>query len=279
VRELEQSWETARSITVGRRTTLDLRALESTDTEGQALLDRMFSVGVVTAKPVVRRRDCRLRFVAAALVPVLFLLCPAPVNGAEPEDARFALDRYLSAAGRGPNAETTVRIEIHARLKKYGRTAVLRAVETIPATGRAAFRLISFEGDDMVKKQVITRYLTAEAEAHERHDESIAVTANNYRFRFLRSEMYEGGEAWVWRVEPKKKRTGLFKGEVWIAADSARVVRQTGKMVKSPSLFVKGIVFTRDFDTEGSPRSLDLHLDTRIAGAAELNVRYETVGL
>lgn len=75
VRELALSWETARSTTRGRRTTLDLRGLTEVDAEGQALLDAMFEAGVTLAEPAVKTaRTARWRCNAGVLVPCLLLL-------------------------------------------------------------------------------------------------------------------------------------------------------------------------------------------------------------
>ena len=49
-------------------------------------------------------------------------------------------------------------------------------------------------------------------------------------------------------MNPRKKREGLFKGEIWIDTDTALPVREVGRFVKSPSVFLKKVDFTLTYD-------------------------------
>jgi hypothetical protein len=205
-------------------------------------------------------------------------MCVAQTYGAEPAGAAESLDRYLAAAAPGPQADTAVQVEIQARLPKTGRSGVLQALEFIPRRGRALFRVLGFQGDSTVKRQVIARYLSAEAEAHQNAAAAVSLNRANYRFRYHASAGYLGRQAWIFRVEPKHKRAGLFSGELWLDAETARPLRQSGRLVKNPSVFVKGVWFVRDYDlASAAPRRLIVNLDTRIAGTAELTVWYRQV--
>jgi ABC-type transporter Mla MlaB component len=78
VRELAQTWETARSTTRGRRTTIDLRGVTQKDAAGEALLEEMFRAGVaVVEAPTPARRRRKLHCSAALLAPSLLLLTAA----------------------------------------------------------------------------------------------------------------------------------------------------------------------------------------------------------
>lgn len=280
VYELEMCWHTARSAITGRKTTLDLRRIESADQNGQALLEEMFRNGATLAvepeRLAAQPRSTAPRLVSRLCAMLALLLCPAlAFASSEPPEAHAALERFLSRPAE-LRSDSAVRLEIRARLPKYGRSGVSRAVESIPDSGRPVFQVTAFEGDDMVKRQVIARYMAAEAEGRRKPEGSLSLNSANYRFRFLRGDTLAGVKAWVFRVQPRKKRTGLFAGELWIDA-AGHPLRQSGRFVKNPSIFVKRIEFVRDFDPQGAPRSLALHLLTRIAGPAELTVAYRPV--
>jgi hypothetical protein len=56
VAELRQCWQTAASITRGRRTLLDLREVDFVDPEGQSLMADMYrkGVGLVAVTPLIQ---------------------------------------------------------------------------------------------------------------------------------------------------------------------------------------------------------------------------------
>jgi hypothetical protein len=41
---------------------------------------------------------------------------------------------------------------------------------------------------------------------------------------------------------------GLFKGELWVDADTFLPLRESGRFVKNPSVFLKKIEFVRDYE-------------------------------
>ena len=77
VGELRQCWQTARSTTKGRKTTLDLREVDYVDSDGQTLLTDMCQQGVVLSAvtPLIREliqeveRNCRCARVEEAAAP------------------------------------------------------------------------------------------------------------------------------------------------------------------------------------------------------------------
>lgn len=217
-----------------------------------------------------------------ACAPALLFLLLVPgirLFGAEPAGAHQTLERYLAGAASNAGAEeTAMRLNIEASLPGMHRSGVLQALEYIPRSGKSLVRVMKFQGDTTVKRQVIARYLSAEAEAHQRPSDTLALTRANYNFRYLRSADYNGHAAWVYQVQPRGKRTGLFQGELWIDAATAAPLRQWGVFVKNPSLFIKRVYFVRDYDlATAAPRRLIVNLDTRIAGAADLTIWYEPV--
>ena len=78
-------------------------------------------------------------------------------------------------------------------------------------------------------------------------------------------------------LSPRKNRLGLFKGELWIDDETAFPVREHGSLVKSPSVFLKKVHFVRTYEVYNGtpvPARVESTVETRIAGKAELDIRY-----
>jgi hypothetical protein len=173
------------------------------------------------------------------------------------------------------NASMDVDIEASLpKLKKHGR---LRALRHISALGRITYEHLFFEGDGTIKNQVIARYLTAEVEAQKNSSPALAVTPANYKFKYKGTNEFEGRDAYIFQVTPKRKRVGLFKGELWIDAATYLRVEETGYLVKSPSIFLKRVEFTRSDEIRDGisvPRQVQSVVDTRLVGKAELTIDF-----
>jgi len=180
-------------------------------------------------------------------------------------------DQDLSAR----NASMDVDIDASLpQLKKHGR---LHALRHISALGRITYERLFFEGDGTVKNQVIARYLAAEVEAQKDQAPSLAVTPANYKFKYKGQSELLGRTAFVFEVSPKKKRVGLFKGEVWIDTATYLRVQETGYLVKNPSIFLKKVAFVRRYEIRGGisvPLQVQSVVDTRLVGKAELTIDF-----
>src|SRR5204863_1625848 len=120
--------------------------------------------------------------------------------------------------------------------------------------GRPQYEVLRSEGDRTVRQQVIARYLSADAQAQVLPTSSVAVSPANYKFRFVCVIGSEPALTYVFRITPKKKRVGLIQGELWIDAATGLAVHQAGRLVKSPSVFLRRVEVTQDTDIrEGSP--------------------------
>ena len=70
---------------------------------------------------------------------------------------------------------------------------------------------------------------------------------------------------------------GLFKGELWLDAETGMPVRESGEFVKNPSVFLKKIAFVRDYEIQGGvaiPKHIESTVDTRLVGRAELSIEF-----
>jgi hypothetical protein len=185
-----------------------------------------------------------------------------------------ALERYFAAAPHA-TAWTTETIEVDASLPKRSEHGRLTAVRSLLPFGRPEFHVVAAEGDRTVRQQVIARYLSAEADAANLSAASVAITPANYRFRYASSISDDSKRTYVFEITPRKKRTGLIKGELWIDAATGVAVRLTGRLVRTPSIFVRRMNVTRDTllrDGVAYAKRTRLEIDTRLVGRANLTI-------
>ena len=152
-------------------------------------------------------------------------------------------DRLMQAA--------TMDVEISAALPKLHKKAKMSAMRRVSALGRITYEKLRFEGDGTVKKQIISRYLSAEAEVQQDPSLAVPLTPRNYNFKYKGKAQLDGRETHLFEVSPKHKRQGVFRGQLWIDAATFLRVQEAGYLVKSPSVFVKRIAFIRKYQIRG----------------------------
>lgn len=173
-------------------------------------------------------------------------------------------------------------VEIDAslpKLKKHGRLHALRRISPL---GLIRYERAQFEGDGIINKEIISRYLTAEVEAQKKQSPTVAVTPRNYKFKYKGVNRTSGQDVHVFEVTPKQKREGLFKGEVWIDARTFLKVQESGYLVKNPSIFLKKVAFIRKYeicDGISVPRQVQSVADVRFVGKAELTIAFSNFSI
>lgn len=224
------------------------------------------------------------------LCTVLLLLIvswgPVPAQAFDPagqreQEGQPFLDQYLQAT-RGQDEKLrglAMQCDIEASLPSLNRKGKFHALRQISKLGQITYRKITFQGDNTIKNDVIARYLQAEKEAAEKGG-NLGRTPDNYKFKYYGA--YGEGE---WRLHlfeltPKQKKPGLFHGWLWIEAKTGLPVREQGEFVKNPSIFLKRVEFVRDYEIRDGvavPIKVDSQVQTRIAGKAEISIRYSNV--
>ena len=220
----------------------------------------------------------------SAFIVLAFTLAAAfaavPVVEAEDSASAEILDKYFAntesqqASLRGLQME----MEIDASLPKLEKHGKLHALRSISKLGQITYQGLRFIGDNTIKNDVIVRYLTAEKQSQDMS--GMALTPKNYKFKYKGQTERNGMMVHVFQVSPRKKRVGLFKGELWVDANTYLPVRESGRFVKNPSVFLKKIDFVRDYqirDGVAFPSHIQSHIDTRFWGPAEVNVSFKNV--
>ena len=167
---------------------------------------------------------------------------------------------------------------IHADLSDTFQEADYELQQTFTAPRTLQFKAVQSSGDRFVKSNVILRLLQSEVN-HVEHDDpgSTAINAVNYKFSYKGRDILQGRLVHAFQVKPYKKRSGLFKGYVYLDASTGALVRSEGKAVRSPSFFVKKIQFVREyanFLSMAVPVHVHFEARARIVGRAIVDVVY-----
>jgi hypothetical protein len=192
--------------------------------------------------------------------------------------------RYQTALVNQKDALKSVDMEVLmegriVKLKKEGKMSALKRVSSV---GRVSWKLLGFWGDDTVKKEVMARYMQAdqEASAGTNKNGDISITPDNYKLKYKGLNDRDGRPVHIFELKPKHKRVGLFKGELWLQPETCLPVREVGRLVKNPSIFIKRMEFVRDYEIRDGVaylKRMESHTDTRIVGRADLNIEYANV--
>lgn len=229
---------------------------------------------------------CSIGIKTMRLAALMVLLCwslaasSAPIDDIPEENkspSAAIINNYLQATQshqdvlRGASMEVDITASV-PRLKENGR---LRALRKISRVGQVTYHVLSFQGDNTVKNQVIARYLQAEQQGQ--GDEKLTISPANYKFKYKGRKDVDGRDAYVFQLSPRKKRVGLFKGELCLDPTTYLPIREKGRLVKNPSIFFKKVEFERDFAIQNGiavPQRLNSTIDVRFIGKVQLNINY-----
>jgi len=202
---------------------------------------------------------------------------PADLSG-DPVGSEV-LQKYLEAKGHTQDLRgASMEVEISANVPKLQENGKLRAFRVISRVGQVTYRVAAFQGPNFIKKEIIARYLQAEQQSQSQNKENIDITPQNYKFRYRGQRQTPGGtSAFVFQVQPRKKRVGLYKGELWLDSRLYLPLLEKGRFVKNPSIFFKKVDFERGFSIQDGlsvPSYITSTIDTRLVGKVQLNVSY-----
>ena len=214
-----------------------------------------------------------LAFAGPSAAPEYSLITSVP--RLTPDLALSSYERGLQhqASDLGGYTATSV---IDAELPDSSQKAEFELKQHYAAPTVLEFAPLRSSGDSFVKSNVIVRLLQSEVDhVHRREQSQTAVSSANYKFNYKGSSLINGAPVYVYEVKPHKKRVGLFKGKIYLDAASGELVRAQGRIVKSPSFFIKKIDFIQDYaHVNGFTLPLHLHSEaqTRIIGKAVIDI-------
>ncbi len=196
---------------------------------------------------------------------------------AKPDPAKELLERYWEREkAREPLVNVAMDCEIEATVPKWKKSSKMTALRMISKIGRITYQKLTFSGDDQVKRDVIARFLTAETEAHAQTGD-ISLTPANYKFNYKGRLEQDGKVAFIFQLSPRQKRLGLFKGDLWVDGETGLPLRESGRLVKNPSVFFKKTEFTRKYEIRNGEAYLSewqSQIEARVLGRVEMAVKY-----
>jgi hypothetical protein len=202
-----------------------------------------------------------------------------PKTSPVPEDQMVS--RYLEATAAQQSALRggTEEVDIDAAVPKYKKQGKLHALRSISKLGKITYKALGFSGDNVVKTEVIANYLKAEVESAAKGPADSALNPQNYKFKYKGIDNWNSHQVYVLHVNPREKKIGLFKGELWLDSETYMPVREMGTFVKSPSFMLKKVQFVRNYDLQNGvsvPQRTESRVETRFFGKVELNINYLT---
>ncbi len=214
-----------------------------------------------------------------AISALTLILLAAPVRADESADSMGdeIIDRYVAQSESQANSLRGLQMdmEIDANLPKLQKEGKLHALRHISRLGQITYQGLKFIGDNTIKNDVIVRYLRAESESQ--NIPQMGITPKNYKFKYKGVIEEDGRQLYVFHITPRKKTVGLFKGELWVDSSTYLPYRESGHFVKNPSIFLKKVEFTRDYEIRDGiayPKHIESRIDTRFWGKAQVSVKY-----
>lgn len=203
---------------------------------------------------------------------------PPPNSGSTAGDS--LLLRFFDTQSSNKARNLTMMAHLEGRLVDMKKSATIDARRTITEKGEIEYDVLKQDGDATVRKQILARFMNAEAESALKDHSGVSINTHNYRFRYRGPRTVEGNSVHVYEITPRAKDIGMFKGEIWLEADTALILKESGKFVKSPSVFLKDAEFSRTYEIrEGMsiPSVVETRCVVRVYGIAEVDVRYSDV--
>lgn len=217
--------------------------------------------------------------VSCMAAAISLILLPQLADARDPadSDSEQVITRYLAATQtENQSRAASMEVSIDATIPKLKKEGKLHALRKISELGKITYKILGFQGDDTIKTEVIARYLDAEQKGQD--NQKLAITPQNYKFKFKGlHHLQSGQQIYIVFLNPRRKEIGLFKGEMWLDANTCLPVMESGKLVKSPSVFFKKVEFYRDYKIENGvavPQHMLSTIDARLIGKVTLTIDY-----
>jgi hypothetical protein len=239
---------------------------------GEGFAQAMFSGGGSVSAEGASARD--------PLIPVdsgstVTLGSNAVLPTMSPELALAAYLHHSEQQVNGLAAYSAITV-IHAELPDTSQQGEFELQRKFEAPHSLQLTPVRFTGDGFVKSNVITRLLQSEVDHVQKDDPAqTAISPKNYKFSYKGAARLQDRLVHVYQVKPHKKHPGLFKGRVYLDAQTGVLVRVEGSVVKSPSFFVKHIEFVQDYaDIQSFTLPVHVHSEAkaRIVGRTIVDI-------
>ncbi len=205
--------------------------------------------------------------------------------------------RVLAAQGSAPTADEVVaNMYAHDTLReaasggytgsreyvldnfRFQKSAQMLVRVTCDRTGTKQFEVMSEDGWKSASKRVLRQMLVTESDSS-RPDARprYRITSDNYTFRMIKTEPFEGRVAYVIETIPKREDKSLFRGWIWVDAEDYALTRVEGEPAKNPSFWTRKVQFVQQYYKSGAywfPMETTSVTEARVFGTTEVSIRY-----
>jgi len=216
---------------------------------------------------------CALLF---SVAPALFCqdLQQRGIQADEVIHRMFVRDVQREALGAGYAGNRQYVLE-NERLHK--RAELAASIHCDP-DGTKHFEVVSESGWGSANKRVLRKMMESETETSSPAIRpQTRLTADNYNFSMVGTELVEGRPTYVIDVVPKRRDKYLMEGRVWIDATDYALVRAEGQPARNPSFWTRSVHFVQQYQKKGAfwfPVSTDSITEARIFGTTHVNITY-----
>jgi hypothetical protein len=194
---------------------------------------------------------------------------------AVPASAPPALQRFLSLNDPGAVPYRALR-RLDAQCEGLGKSAWMDVWTEIDRTGALQYRIAAEGGSDYIRNKVFRASLDAEQKMWASGvPDRAGITPDNYVFEDRGSE--SDGLAWL-SIKPRRKEVLLIDGSIFLRPSDGELLRLQGRLVKSPSFFVRRVEIVRRYQRVAGvrmPVAMESAANLLIGGKSTFRMTYE----
>jgi hypothetical protein len=194
---------------------------------------------------------------------------------ASPASTHPALQRFLSTTDPAAVTYRALR-RLDARCEGLGKSAWMDVWTELDGRGALQYRIAAEGGSDYIRTKVFRASLEAEQKmwASGAPDRA-GITTDNYVFE----DRGSGSEGLAWLgIKPRRKEVLLIDGSIFLRPSDGELLRLEGRLVKSPSFWVRRVEIVRRYERLGGvrmPVALESAANLLIGGRSTFRMTYE----
>ena len=149
---------------------------------------------------------------------------------------------------------------------------------TFDASSGKSFQILSQSGSKLLCDKVLKKAVDSEKEAS-KNPAVTALTPANYKFELIGSEILNGRQSYILKVDPLKKSKFLYQGQIWVDATDFAVAKIEAAPAKNPSFWISTTLIRYSNAKTGDfwlPHQTHSETKVRIGGSAVLTIDYGT---
>ena len=140
----------------------------------------------------------------------------------------------------------------HFENKKSGKTAEVTVQMSCGPDGVKTFEVVSETGSGFVRNHIIRKMIEAEAESSQKGERKESrIIPENYEFRLVGTETWDGRESYVLDINPKKPSKFAIRGRIWVDAEDFAIARVEGEPAKNPSFWIRSAKVEQRYGRHG----------------------------